>query len=138
MSNTLLTYINPLNKNYKGEIAYEFLFSKTLEIDFGDDWEVMPAASGNLTPPPITEIEMVGILKSTDIELELAISSDHFSMYDCVENVIAIGWEKESPDNDVRLVFQFGESFESVKSKIYARDKIIEIVKEIEHEYKKK
>jgi hypothetical protein len=55
-------------------------------------------------------------------------------MYDCVENVVAMGWEKESPDNDIRLVFHFGESIESVKKKIYSRDKIMEIVKEPENE----
>ena len=33
----VLTYINPLNKNYLGEYTYEFLFSKTIEINFGDE-----------------------------------------------------------------------------------------------------
>jgi hypothetical protein len=130
----VLTYINPLNKNYKGEFTYEFLFSKTNEINFGDDWDVNPASSGSLTPPPIDEIEMVGILKTSDIELDLAIHSDHFSMYDCVENVIALAWEKESPNDEVRMVFQFGESVESVKEKLYSRDKIIKFDKEFEDE----
>lgn len=130
----VLTYINPLNRNYKGEYTYEFLFSKTTEINFGDDWDVEPASSGNATPPPIDEISIVGVLKTNDIELELALNSDNFSLYDCVENIIAMGWEKESPENDVRLVFHFGESLESVKSKLYSRDKIITIVKENEYE----
>jgi hypothetical protein len=126
----VLIYINPLNKNYKGEFTYEFLFAKSMEINFGEDWDVVPAASGNLTPPPIDEISSVGILKTNDIELDLALDSDHFSMYDCVERVIAMGWEKESPNNEDRLVFHFGESIESVKEKIYSRDKIIEIIKQ--------
>ncbi len=123
----ILTYINPLNKNYKGEFIYEFLFSKTNEINFGDDWDVNPASSGNLTPPPIEEIEIVGTLKTEDIELDLAINSDNFSMYDCVENILAIGWEKESPLNEIRLVFHFGESIDSVKEKLYSRDKILKL-----------
>ena len=127
----ILTYINPLNRNYKGEYTYEFLFSKTNEINFGDDWDVNPASSGLLTPPPINEIAAVGILKTDDIELDLAIHSDYFSMYDCVENIIALGWERESPLDEVRLVFQFGESLESVKEKLYSRDKII-VLNEIE------
>lgn len=127
----VLTYINPLNKNYKGEITYELLFSKSIEINFGEDWDIAPAASGSLTPPPVDEISCVGIIKTEDIELDLAIHSDHFSMYDCVERVIALGWEKESPLNEERLVFHFGDTFESVKEKLYKRDKIMEIIKEM-------
>jgi hypothetical protein len=130
----VLTYINPLNKNYKGQYTYEFIFSKTNEINFGDDWDVLPAASGSLTPPPVDDIETVAILKTNDIELDLAIYSDNFSMYDCVENVIAMGWEKESPNNEIRLVFHFGESYESVKEKLYSRDKIIVMIKTPENE----
>ena len=126
----VLTYINGLNKNYKGESIYEFLFSKSLEINFGEDWDVTPASSGNPTPPPIDEIITVAVLKTEDIELDLAINSDYFSMFDCVENIVALGWEKESPESEIRLVFHFGESFESVKDKIYSRDKIIEIIKD--------
>ena len=130
----VLTYINPLNKNYKGEYTYEFLFSKTNEINFGDDWDVSPASSGSLTPPPIDEIKFVGILKTSNIELDLAIFSDHFAMYDCVENVIALGWEKESPNDEIRLVFHFGESMESVKEKLYSRDKIMKFDNQYEDE----
>lgn len=130
----VLTYINPLNKNYKGEYTYEFLFSKTDEINFGDDWDIMPACNGTLTPPPIDEINFVGVLKTNEIELDLAIESEHFSMYDCVENIIALGWEKESPNNEIRLVFHFGESIDSVKDKLYSRDKIMQTYKQFEDE----
>jgi hypothetical protein len=121
----VLTFINPLNKNYKGEFIYEFLFSETEEINFGEDWDTTPASSGVPQPPPIDEMVMVGLLKIMDTDLELAVSSDHFSMYDCVEKVIALAWERESPDNETRLVFHFGESMDSVKEKIYSRDKIM-------------
>jgi hypothetical protein len=126
----VLTNINSLNRNYKGEYTYEFLFSKNVEINIGDDWDVNPASSGNPTPPPIEEIIGVAILKTTDIELDLANNSDYFTMFDAMENIVALGWEKESPESETRLVFHFGETFESVKEKIYSRDKIIEIVKE--------
>jgi len=125
----VLIYINPLNKNYKGEQTYEFLFAKTQEITYGNDWDVAPASSVEVTPPPIEDVTLVGILKTDEIELELALMSDHFSMYDSVENIVALGWEKESPENEERLVFHFGEEFESVKKKIYSRDKIMETIK---------
>lgn len=125
----VLTYINPLNKNYKGEFIYEFIFSDNEEIDYGDDWDVTPAASGTQTPPSISEIKSIGIVKNAEVELDLALNSDTFSMYDCVEKIIALGWEKESPDDEIRLVFQFGESLDSVKDKLYSRDIIMEFIK---------
>lgn len=125
----ILTYINPLNKNHMGEFLYEFIFSKDEKIDFGDDWDVTPASSGQPTPPPLNNIQMVGLLKSEEIELELAIYSDTFSLYDCAENILAMGWEKESPESEVRMVFSFGETFDSVKDKLYNRDLQLEIIK---------
>lgn len=125
----ILTYINPLNKNFKGELTYEFLFSEDTEIDLGEDWDVQPASSGAVTPPPIESIIGVGILKTEYLEFDLAIFSDNFSMYDCLERIIALAWEKETPENDERLVFHFGESSESVLSKLYSRDIKLEINK---------
>lgn len=119
----VLTYINPLNRNYKNEFIYEFIFSKTEEINFGDEWGITPASSGIQTPPSLEDIESVYLLVSDDIELELVLNSDGFSLYDCVEKIIALGWEKESPDVEIRLVFHFGETIESVKQKLYSRDK---------------
>ena len=76
----ILTYINPLNKNFKGELTYEFLFSEDTEIDLGEDWDVQPASSGAVTPPPIESIIGVGILKTEYLEFDLAIFSDNFSI----------------------------------------------------------
>lgn len=121
----VLTYINPLNKNYKGEVIYEFIFSNSVEINFGSDWDCNPASSGLITPPPIEDIKKVGVLNTTKIELDLAIQSEYFSMYDCVENILALGWEKESPLDEVRLVFHFGETIDSVNNKLYSRDIVL-------------
>jgi hypothetical protein len=117
-----LVYINPLGRNYKGEFIYEFIFSDSKEIELGEDWMVNPASSGQLTPPPISEIKNVEVLQNENIELELVIYSDNFSMLEAVENIIALGWEKETPDNDTRLVFHFGEEQRSVIDKLYERD----------------
>lgn len=123
----VLTYINALNKNYRGENIYEFIFSKNKEIDFGENWDISPASSAEISPPDIKEIKTVGTLISDEIELELVVNSDTFGMLDCVENIIALGWEKESPDDEIRLVFHFGESLDSVKDKLYGRDKIMDL-----------
>lgn len=92
-----LIYINPLNKDFKGQNTYEFIFTKRIDnVEYGEDWDVQPASSGSPTPPNIEQVEMVGVLKSEDIELSLAMHSDTFSMYDCVEGIISLGWETES------------------------------------------
>jgi hypothetical protein len=49
-------------------------------------------------------------------------------MYDCVEGIIALAWETESPEIEDRLVFRYGEDIESVKEKIYSRDKLLKII----------
>ena len=117
-----LVYINPLNKNYKGEFIYEFIFSKKQEIEFGDDWMTEPASAGDINPPETEYIHAVGILQNEDVELELAMHSDNFPLSAAVENIIALGWEKESPDTEKRLVFQYGDTFEVVKDRLYSRD----------------
>jgi len=42
---------------------------------------------------------------------------------------LALGWEKENDEKDfsliTRLVFQFGETEESVKNKLYERDVVL-------------
>jgi hypothetical protein len=130
-----LIYINPLNKNFKGQYTYEFIFAKRLDnIEYGDDWDVQPASSGSPTPPSVRQIESIGILKSDDIELTLVMDSDTFSMYDCVEGIIALGWESESPEIEDRLVFRYGEPIDSVKEKIYSRDKLLTIINKEEIE----
>jgi len=124
-----LIYINPLNKDFKGQNTYEFIFSKrTDNVEYGEDWDVEPASSGSPTPPNIEQVDEVGVLRSLDIELTLNIDSDNFSMYDCVEGIIALAWETESPEVEDRLVFKYGEDADSVKSKIYSRDKELKII----------
>lgn len=117
-----LVYINPLNRNYKGEFIYEFIFSKKQEIEFGDDWMTQPASAGDINPPDVEYIDAVGILQNEDIELDLAKLSDNFALCDAVENIIALGWEKESPETEKRLVFQYGDTMQVVKDRLYSRD----------------
>jgi hypothetical protein len=52
-------------------------------------------------------------------------------MKDAVDNVVALGWEKDS-DIDNRLVFHFGMSEQQVKDKLYEKDIILEYYKEFE------
>jgi hypothetical protein len=117
-----LVYINSLNTNYKNENIYEFIFAKSAsQIEEGNDWGAEPASSGEVTPPDIDSISAVGILKTTEVELNLVINSDSFSMYDATEDIIALGWEVDIPKVDDRLVFRFGEKQEAVEKKLSVR-----------------
>ena len=87
-----LIYVNELGPNYKGDNIYEFIFSDVEEV-WGEDWDSEPA-SGKPLPPNVEYIKKVGVLRNSDIELELVQNSDFFSVYDAVEDVISLGWEK--------------------------------------------
>lgn len=123
-----LIYVNELGPNYKGDNIYEFIFSDVEEV-WGDEWDAEPA-SGRPSPPNIDYIKKVGVLKNSDIELNLVQNSDFFSVYDAVEDVIALGWEKSDSehvidDNYTRLVFRYGDSVKSVEDKLYERDIVL-------------
>jgi len=123
-----LIYVNELGPNYKGDNIYEFIFSDVEEV-WGDEWDAEPA-SGRPSPPNIEYIKKVGVLRNSDIELHLVQNSDFFSVYDAVEDVIALGWEKSDSEfvvdeNYKRLVFRYGESVQSVEDKLYERDIVL-------------
>jgi hypothetical protein len=127
-----LIYINGLGPNYKGDNIYEFIFSDTLNV-FGENWDNRPC-NQYPQPPELKYIKRVGILKNTDVELELIQNSDFFSMMDAMDDVIALGWEKDEFQTKKRLVFRFGENEETIKDKIYERDLILEFEKKLIYE----
>ena len=131
-----LIYINGMGPNFRGDNIYEFIFSDTLEV-FGENWESKPA-NGYPLPPDMEYIKKVGTLVNEDVVLELVQDSDVFSVIDSMDNVIALGWEKETDDIDFsltkRLVFQFEDTEEDVKNKLYERDIVLQFEKEVVYE----
>ena len=123
-----LVYVNELGPNFRGDNIYEFIFSDVDDV-WGDDWDAEPA-NGRPQPPNIDYVKKVGVLKNSEIELNLIQNSDFFGVYDAVDGVIALGWEKGDSDEILinkrkRLVFQYGESVESVENKLYERDVVL-------------
>jgi len=119
----VLIYVNEIGSDYKGQKQYEFIFSKSTDLDI-DEWFVIPASSSqNTKSPDIQYVDLVGLLKNTDLELELIQNSDYFGVIDAVDNVIALAWEKFDFNNEFdRLTFRFGESVESVTKKLKQRN----------------
>jgi len=69
---------------------------------------------------------LVGLLKNTDLQLELVQDSDYFGVIDAVDGVIAMAWEKFNFESEnERLTFKFGESIESVTKKLKQRSYIL-------------
>jgi hypothetical protein len=133
-----LVYVNGLGPNYKGDNIYEFIFSDTLEV-WGEGWDSRPS-NGNPNPPDIEFVKKVGVLKNSEVNLELIQNSDFFSILDSLDDVIALAWEKETDetnfDKNKRLVFRFGEEEKTIKDKLYERDIILEIEKTLNYETK--
>jgi hypothetical protein len=117
-----LIYVNEIGSDYKGQKQYEFIFSSSTEIDM-DEWFVIPSSASQFSKSPEIEyVDLVGLLKNTDLKLELIQDSDYFGVIDAVDGVIALAWEKFDIDaeND-RLTFKFGESLENVSKKLKQR-----------------
>lgn len=127
-----LIYVNGLGPNYKGDNIYEFIFSNTLNV-FGENWESRPC-NQYPQPPEIKYIKKVGVLKNTDIDLELIQNSDFFSMMDAMDDIVALAWEKDEYETKKRLVFRFGEEEQIIKDKLYERDLILEFEKNLVYE----
>ena len=117
-----LIYVNEIGEDYKGQKQYEFVFSETTEIDMGE-WFVIPASSNQQTKSPDIEyVDVVGLLKNTDLQLELIQNSDYFGVIDAVDGVIAMAWEKFDFNNtEDRLTFKFAEPLENVTKKLKSR-----------------
>jgi hypothetical protein len=121
-----LIYVNEIGSDYKGQKQYEFVFSQTTEIDMGD-WFVIPASACQRSKSPDIEyVDVVGLLKDTDLQLELVQDSDHFGVIDAVDGVISMAWEKFDFENtEQRLTFKFGEPIENVTKKLKSRGFIL-------------
>jgi hypothetical protein len=127
-----LIFVNGLGPDYKGDNLYEFIFSNSVDV-WGERWESKPCSTYPL-PPDIKYIKKVGVLKNTDIKLELIQNSDYFSMEEAIDDVVALAWESEIYEGQKRLVFRFGEEESIIKDKLYERDLILEFEKKVVYE----
>ena len=90
-----LIYLNELGPNYKGDNLYEFIFSDSLEDVWGESWESNPA-NGYPQPPDLELISKVAVLKNDKLKFNVIQNSDFFSMIDCKDDIISLGWEIEN------------------------------------------
>lgn len=117
-NNLHLIYVNPIGKDSNGVYEYEFFFSETPEIVWGEDWNVAcPSACGNLLPDPSTYSEVKHL--RTHIPLFCAQENSCFSMQDCIDGLICLCAEDisnyDSYPEPYRLVLHFGDKYEYVE-----------------------
>lgn len=127
-----LIYVNGLGPNYKGDNLYEFIFSDSLDV-WGEAWDNRPS-NGYPQPPDLKYIKKVGVLRDTDVKLELIQNSDFFSVMDAIDDIIALAWETEDDTNQKRMVFRFGVPEQEIKDKLYERDLVLEFEKKVVYE----
>lgn len=119
-----LVYVRPVGTSIDGKLEYEFLFSETPETVWGPFWTVpCPSACGDVSPKRGT----YSIVKrvTTNIPMLCAQQNSCFSMQDCTDRIIAVAHEDitgydEYPE-PYRLVFDYGEGYESVAEKLITR-----------------
>jgi len=128
-----LIFVNGLGPDYKGDNLYEFIFSDDVEDVWGESWENRPS-NGYPLPPELKYIKKVGVLRNTDVKLDLIQNSDFFCMIDAIDNVVALAWEPDEVMGKKRLVFRFGQSEQEIKNKLYERDLILEFEKKVVYE----
>lgn len=131
MKELYLIYINKIGTNFKGEHIFEFLFSDRTDWDWDENWyeSSVITEKNDLTPEP-NFIKLVGNLKTLDLDLELIQNSGVFQIYNAVEGIIALGWEKLSDSDEdeypeERIVFRFGDTQKSVEDKLYSLDLVL-------------
>lgn len=110
-----LVYVNPVGKNSAGYNEYEFLFSETPDVVWGENWEVQcPSVYSDLKPDPTTYSKVTRL--TTNKEFFCAQQNSCFSMQDCIDGCIALMWFYDR--NGDAVVFNFGESKDLVNRKL--------------------
>ena len=121
-----LIYINRIGTTFKGEHIFEFLFSNSVEWEWDETWyESSVMTDTRELSHNESIIKVVGTLKTDEFNLELVQEDGVRDIYNAVEGIIALGWEKLEEDEEIpekRRVFNFGDTKESIDEQLYEYD----------------
>tara|TARA_R110001592_G_scaffold67486_1_gene207090 strand:- start:1236 stop:1652 length:417 start_codon:yes stop_codon:yes gene_type:complete len=121
-----LIYINRIGTTFKGEHIFEFLFSNSVDWEWDESWyESSVMTDTRELSPNESIIKVVGTLKTNEFDLELVQEDGVRDIYNAVEGIIALGWEKLEEEEEIperRRVFNFGDTKESVDEQLYEYD----------------
>ena len=124
-----LIYINRIGTTFKGEHIFEFLFSDSINWEWDDTWyESSVMTETRELAPDENIIKLVGTLKTNLFDMELVQEDGVRDIYNAVEGIIALGWEKLEEDEEIpekRRVFKFGDTKESIDEQLYEYDLVL-------------
>lgn len=112
-----LCFIRHVGKDVEGLNIYEFLFTTMVDEFWGENFEYMPCCLCNELIPDENMYDLVKRIK-TDIDLDLIQKSCCFSFQDCIDGIVALGWQSlinlDAYPDDGRLVLQYGMEYDEV------------------------
>lgn len=121
MKNELyLAFIDNVGSNIDDKYVYQFYFSETPEVVWGEFWNVCPCSIIPNISPDTSTINVIYEC-SLDKPLNLVSENSCFSMQDCIDQIVALGWF-DLNDNVIyeekHMSFSFGEHYEYTEKKI--------------------
>jgi hypothetical protein len=121
-----LCFIKFIGETNEGN-EYEFYFTENIENVWGDDFNTKPSF---LIPDIFPYDDCYNLIKKVyinkDIVIDLATSDSCHSFQDCIDGIIALASQniddEEVYPDEGRLIFKFGENYNSVEEKLSKRD----------------
>lgn len=117
MESRFLCFIRFIGKDVEGLNNYEFLFTTMPDEFWGENFEYMPCCLCNELIPDENMYDLVKKIR-TDIDLDLIQKSCCFSFQDCIDGIVALGWQSltnlETYPEDGRLILDYGMEYDEV------------------------
>ena len=121
--NLYLVYVEPVGLNSHDLFEYEFLFSETPDVVWGEDWaEQCPLACENMRPSS----DMISVIKrlTTLVPFGVAQRNTCFSMQDCIDGIIPLLFDE--PYDDEFMMLPFGIPMSEVEEILAEHGLVIE------------
>ena len=117
MESRFLCFIRFIGKDVEGLNNYEFLFTTMPDEFWRENFEYMPCCLCNELIPDENMYDLVKKIR-TDIDLDLIQKSCCFSFQDCIDGIVALGWQSltnlETYPEDGRLILDYGMEYDEV------------------------
>ena len=117
MESRYLCFIRFIGKDVEGLNNYELLFTTMPDEFWGENFEYMPCCLCNELIPDENMYDLVKKIR-TDIDLDLIQKSCCFSFQDCIDGIVALGWQSltnlETYPEDGRLILDYGMEYDEV------------------------
>ena len=113
-----VSFIHKLGEDSKGNTILELYLNKNIDDVDHPRWN--DSLSCHKSEPPTLHDGI--IILSTNLLLTVMTDYDSsdlytsFTMYDCIDGIIALCWENDMDiDDDIRFVIRFGDSYDKIK-----------------------